>query len=40
MIDKILKQDGSYEEFVSFKIEDAIKKAFESEHTDYDNLIF
>ena len=40
MIDKILKRDGSYEEFVAFKIEDAIKKAFESEHTDYNNYIF
>ena len=40
MIDKILKRDGSYEEFLAFKIEDAIKKAFESEHTNYDNYIF
>jgi len=40
MTSKILKRDGSYEEFFSFKIEDAIKKAFESEHTNYDSSIF
>jgi len=40
MINKILKRDGSYEEFATYKIEDAIKKAFQSEHTNYDNSIF
>ena len=40
MIEKILKRDGSFEEFTSFKIEDAIKKAFQSENTIYDNSIF
>ncbi len=40
MIEKVLKRDGSYKEFVSFKIEDAIKKAFKSEHTTYNNSIF
>ena len=40
MIEKILKRDGSYAEFVSFKIEDAIKKAFKSERVTYDSSIF
>jgi len=40
MIDNILKRDGEYKEFQSFKIEDAIKKAFKSSHTTYDNSIF
>ena len=40
MIENILKRDGSYKEFASFKIEDAIKKAFKSEHTTYDSSIF
>jgi len=40
MIESILKRDGSQEEFKAFKIEDAIKKAFLSEHTTYDASIF
>jgi ribonucleoside-triphosphate reductase len=40
MIEKILKRDGNFEEFTSYKIEDAIKKAFKSENTIYDNSIF
>lgn len=40
MIDNILKRDGKYEEFQSFKIEDAIKKAFKSINTNYDSSIF
>ncbi len=40
MIEKILKRDGDFEEFTSYKIEDAIKKAFKSENTIYDNSIF
>jgi len=40
MVEKILKRDGSHKEFVAFKIEDAIKKAFKSEHTTYDSTIF
>jgi len=40
MIDNILKRDGEYKEFQSFKIEDAIKKAFKSTHTIYDSSIF
>ncbi len=40
MVENILKRDGSFEEFASYKIEDAIKKAFKSEHTTYNNTIF
>ena len=40
MVDNILKRDGEYKEFQAFKIEDAIKKAFLSTHTTYDNSIF
>ena len=40
MIENILKRDGSYKKFAAFKIEDAIKKAFKSEHTSYDSSIF
>ncbi len=40
MVENILKRDGSFEEFASYKIEDAIKKAFKSEHTTYHNGIF
>lgn len=40
MIEKILKRDGTYKGFHSYKIEDAIKKAFKSENTTYDNSIF
>ena len=40
MVENILKRDGSFKEFTSYKIEDAIKKAFKSEHITYDNSIF
>ncbi|MCK5110669.1 MAG: ribonucleoside triphosphate reductase [Arcobacteraceae bacterium] len=40
MVEKILKRDGDYKEFQSFKIKDAIKKAFKSTHTTYDSSIF
>ena len=40
MIENILKRDGTQKEFVAFKIEDAIKKAFKSENTSYDSSIF
>jgi len=40
MIENILKRDGSHKEFASYKIEDAIKKAFKSEHITYDSSIF
>ena len=39
MVENILKRDGTYKEFRAFKIEDAIKKAFKSEHVLYDNSI-
>jgi len=40
MIENILKRNGLHEEFHSYKIEDAIKKAFKSKHTTYDSSIF
>lgn len=40
MVETILKRDGTHKEFLSFKIEDAIKKAFKSEHVIYDSSIF
>ena len=40
MIDNILKRDGSKQKFESFKIEDAIKKAFKSVNIQYDISIF
>ncbi len=40
MVENILKRDGTHKEFLSFKIEDAIKKAFKSERTTYDSAIF
>jgi len=40
MIKSILKRDGTYKDFVPYKIEDAIKKSFKSEHVTYDNAVF
>ncbi len=40
MIESILKRDGTHKEFLSFKIEDAIKKAFASQNVTYDSSIF
>ncbi|MCW8838554.1 MAG: ribonucleoside triphosphate reductase [Thiovulaceae bacterium] len=40
MVETILKRDGSKEEFAAYKIEDAIKKAFKSEHVTYDSIVF
>jgi len=40
MVKNILKRDGTNKEFLSFKIEDAIKKAFKSQHTTYDSSVF
>ncbi len=40
MVENILKRDGTHKEFMAFKIEDAIKKAFKSEHITYDSVIF
>jgi ribonucleoside-triphosphate reductase len=40
MLTKILKRDGQTQEFLSYKIEDAIKKAFKSVNTTYDSSVF
>ncbi len=40
MINKILKRDGTHEEFQEFKIKDAIKKAFKSTHVTYDSVVY
>ena len=40
MIEFVLKRDGNNEKFASYKIEDAIKKAFKSEHVTYDSSVF
>ncbi|MFA7084795.1 MAG: ribonucleoside triphosphate reductase [Arcobacteraceae bacterium] len=40
MLKKVLKRNGFNEEFESYKIEDAIKKAFKSENVNYDNEVF
>ena len=40
MIESILKRDGTKQKFESFKIEDAIKKAFKSVNIPYDISIF
>ena len=40
MIKAIIKRDGSSQKFVPFKIEDAIKKAFNSEVKPYDKSVF
>ncbi|MDA3908811.1 MAG: ribonucleoside triphosphate reductase [Sulfurimonas sp.] len=40
MVENILKRNGTHREFLSYKIEDAIKKAFKSEHITYDSSIF
>ncbi len=40
MLTEVLKRDGTTQEFLSYKIEDAIKKAFKSENTTYDRSVF
>jgi len=40
MITEVLKRDGTTQEFQSYKIEDAIKKAFKSENITYDREVF
>jgi len=40
MVKFILKRDGSYERFYSYKIAQAIQKAFLSEHKDFDEKVF
>ncbi|MFN8416944.1 MAG: ribonucleoside triphosphate reductase [Cytophagaceae bacterium] len=36
----VIKRNGAYEPFKSFKIEDAIKKGFQSVHVNYDEKVF
>ncbi len=40
MLTEVLKRDGTTQEFLPYKIEDAIKKAFKSENTTYDRDVF
>ncbi len=40
MVKQIIKRDGSTQKFIPFKIEDAIKKAFESVVKSYDKNLF
>ncbi|MBD3807080.1 MAG: ribonucleoside triphosphate reductase [Epsilonproteobacteria bacterium] len=40
MVKRIIKRDGSSQKFVPFKIEDAIKKAFDSVVESYDKKVF
>ncbi|NVJ52641.1 MAG: ribonucleoside triphosphate reductase [Campylobacteraceae bacterium] len=40
MVNKILKRDGNYEDFHSYKIKDAIKKSFKSTHITFDSSVY
>lgn len=40
MLKETLKRDGTVENFKPYKIEDAIKKAFKSENTTYDSIVY
>ena len=40
MIEKVIKRDGSFEDFAPFKIQDAIKKAFKSVCLQYDDSAY
>ncbi len=40
MVAQILKRDGTFQEFLPYKIEEAVKKAFQSETTTYDHTVF
>jgi ribonucleoside-triphosphate reductase len=40
MLTTILKRNGTTQEFLPYKIEDAIRKAFKSEKTTYDHNVF
>ena len=37
---KVIKRDGSYQDYYPYKIEDAIRKAFEATNVEYDNEVF
>ena len=40
LMKKIIKRDGSFQEFFPYKIRDAIKKAYMSENVDFDEKVF
>jgi len=40
MLEKVLKRDGTTQDFKAFKIRDAIKKSFKSEGVTYDESVF
>ncbi len=40
MLEKVLKRDGTTQEFKAYKIQDAIKRAFKSESTIYDESVY
>jgi len=40
MLEKVLKRDGTTQEFKAYKIQDAIKRAFKSESTVYDDSVY
>ena len=40
MLEKVLKRDGTTQEFKAYKIQDAIKRAFKSEGTTYDDGVY
>jgi ribonucleoside-triphosphate reductase len=40
MLEKVLKRDGTTQEFKAYKIQDAIKRAFKSESTIYDDSVY
>jgi ribonucleoside-triphosphate reductase len=40
MLEKVLKRDGTTQEFKAYKIQDAIKRAFKSESTTYDDSAY
>jgi len=37
---KVIKRDGTYQDYFPYKIEDAIRKAFEATNVEYDNDVF
>jgi len=40
VIEKVIKRDGSFEDFIPYKIQDAIKKAFKSVSLQYDDSVY
>jgi len=37
---KVIKRDGTYQNYFPYKIEDAIRKAFEATNVVYDSSVF